>query len=398
EEQSGKPLWQVKTGGRVRASAAVANGVAYIGSMDGSVYAVEVGTGKLVWRFDTKGRGLDSGKFGYDRKSVQFTPAVADGLVYVGARDGILYAIDATSGKEKWRSDQQASWVTAPAVADGLVFAPSSDARFIQAVYTKTGVEAWRVPNAAPVWSPPAVAGGLVYIGDFLGNVRALDEKTGKDRWTYRVDGPVLGGAVPVPGGLLVGSGDGALYALNTNTGEPLKRAVFWDPAFLKATWASGHEAVRDSLKAHGYEVITAAALEELLRSAVANKTANRTIVVFAMDHIPAQVAGENPAQGPLRRFLDAGGKVVWAGIPPLLWPRDPQTGNPGGYDKMNRPATRSLLGVDYASANFDSVGATPTPEGKTYGLKGWWIAAWGVNPAGVTEVLAKDENGLVAA
>ena len=59
---SGKPLWQVKTEGRVRASAAVANGVAYIGSLDGSVYAVEVDTGKLVWRFDTKGRGLDSGK------------------------------------------------------------------------------------------------------------------------------------------------------------------------------------------------------------------------------------------------------------------------------------------------------------------------------------------------
>jgi len=398
DEPSGKPLWQVKTGGRVRASAAVANGVAYIGSLDGSVYAVAVNTGKLVWRFDTKGRGLDSGKYGFDRKSVQFTPAVADGLVYVGARDGILYAIDAASGKEKWRFDQQVSWVTTPAVADGLVFAPSSDARFIQAVYAKTGVEAWRVPNAAPVWSPPAVAGGLVYIGDFLGNVRALDEKTGKDRWTYRVDGPVLGGAVPVPGALLVGSGDGALYALNTTTGEPLKRAVFWDPAFLKATWASGSDAVRDTLQAHGYEVTNAAALEKLLQSAVTNKTANRTVVVFAMDHVPSQIAGTNPAQGPLRRFLDAGGKVVWSGMPPLLWPRDPQSGNPGGYDKMNRPATQSLLGVDYASANFDSVGATPTPEGKIYGLKGWWITAWGVNPAGVTEVLAKDENGLAAA
>jgi outer membrane protein assembly factor BamB len=398
DEQSGKPLWQVKTGGRVRSSPAVSNGVAYIGSLDGSVYAVEVSTGRLVWRFDTKGRGLDSARYGFDRKSVQFTPAVADGLVYVGARDGILYAIDATSGREKWRSDQQTSWVTTPAVADGLVFAPSSDARFVQAVYAKTGIEAWRVPMPAPVWSPPAVADGLVYVGDFLGILHALDAKSGKERWTYRLDGAILGGAVPVPGGLLVGSGDGALYALNTTTGAPLKRAVFWDPAFVKATWASGHEAVRDALAAHSYQVTNAAALEKLMASAVADKSADHTLVVFAMDHLPAQLAGKTPSQGPLRRFLEAGGKVVWTGMPPLLWPRDPQTGNPGGYDKMNRPAVQDLLGVDYASANFDSVGAAPTAEGKLYGLQGWWTAAWGVAPAGVTEVLAKDENGLAAA
>src|SRR5262249_5929708 len=134
------------------------------------------------------------------------------------------------------------------------------------------------------------------------------------------------------------------------------------------------------------------------LQSAVADKTAGNTIVVFAMDHLPAQIAGPTPSQGPLRRFLNAGGKVVWTGMPPLLWPRDPQTGNPGGYEKMDRPATQDLLGVSFATATFDSVGAKPTPEGKVYGIQEWWMTAWGVAPAGVTEVLGKDENGLAAA
>ena len=82
-----KPLWHGTTGSQIRSSAAVANGVVYIGSNDGNVYAFPAacGTGDAtctpLWAGTTGG-------------IVSSTPAIANGVVYVGSEDGDLYAFD----------------------------------------------------------------------------------------------------------------------------------------------------------------------------------------------------------------------------------------------------------------------------------------------------------------
>ena len=68
------------TGGVVFSSPAVANGVVYIGSRDNNVYALNATTGSKVWSFSTGGW-------------VHSSPAVVNGLVYVGSADGYFYAI-----------------------------------------------------------------------------------------------------------------------------------------------------------------------------------------------------------------------------------------------------------------------------------------------------------------
>ena len=108
---TGRVRWRARTGGRVRGSPAVSGGRVYVGSFDGRVYCLDLATGAVRWRYDTEGASLESGKFGYDRRSVQSSPAVADGAVYVGARDGFLYALSADSGTLRWRFDHQISWV-----------------------------------------------------------------------------------------------------------------------------------------------------------------------------------------------------------------------------------------------------------------------------------------------
>jgi hypothetical protein len=37
------------------------------------------------------------------------------------------------------------------------------------------------------------------------------------------------------------------------------------------------------------------------------------------------------------------------------------------------------------------------TSEGLRWGLSGWWDSNWSVDPAGVTETLALDDNGLAS-
>jgi hypothetical protein len=81
--------WKFHTGGRVISSPAVVNGVAYVGSTDGNLYAIDAGSGALKWKFETKSWVVSS-------------PAILAGVVYFLGYDGHLYALDAVSGQVKW--------------------------------------------------------------------------------------------------------------------------------------------------------------------------------------------------------------------------------------------------------------------------------------------------------
>jgi outer membrane protein assembly factor BamB len=214
DARTGRQHWRAVAGGRVRSSPAVDGGRVYVGSADGRVYAFDLRTGALRWRYDTEGVRLESRNFGYDRRTVQSSPAVSGRAVYVGARDGFLYAIDATTGQLRWRVDHKLSWVnTSPAVQDGVVYAGSSDGQFVQAVNAATGEEIWRAKSGV-TWSSPAVAGDVVYAGDGAGRVNALDRRTGQPLWTFRTGSTVYASPVPAGDLVFVGSTDGSVYAL----------------------------------------------------------------------------------------------------------------------------------------------------------------------------------------
>ena len=57
-------------------SPAVANGVVYVGSADGTLYALNASTGARLWGYSARGQLISS-------------PAVANGVVYIGTDDGI---------------------------------------------------------------------------------------------------------------------------------------------------------------------------------------------------------------------------------------------------------------------------------------------------------------------
>jgi eukaryotic-like serine/threonine-protein kinase len=392
---SGAVRWRFRTQGRVRSSPAVAEGRVYVGSMDGTLYALELATGRLVWRFDTEGHTLESGRFGFDRRTIQSSPAIVDGRVFVGSRDGHLYAVDAATGRRLWTTDHEMSWVnSSPAVAGGLVFAGSSDNRFVQAVDARTGNERWRVSTERLVWSSPAVAGDFVYVGDATGTLYALDRASGAERWRYRSGRRIYSSPVLADGLLYVGNDDGGIYALRGDK-VGLRRAVFWDSAYAKANRVASHAEIRGYLADRGYEVLDAAALARFLTDRLGDRAPS--VVVFAMDHLPATVAPTASDTVLFRRYLDAGGKAVWLGTPPLVWPKDVRTGDVD-YTQVSRPAGARLLGVDHTSGNFDTYGASATAAGRRWGISGWWDANWAVDTSAVSEVLGLDERGLAAA
>jgi outer membrane protein assembly factor BamB len=66
----------------VDSSPAIADGRVWIGSFDGRLYSLDLDTGKQLWEFRTGGR-------------ISASPAVAAGRVIVGSQDGLLYCFGA---------------------------------------------------------------------------------------------------------------------------------------------------------------------------------------------------------------------------------------------------------------------------------------------------------------
>jgi outer membrane protein assembly factor BamB len=166
---------------------------------------------------------------------LEFPPAVAYGRLFVANNPGVLYALDAGSGRVRWRYNARRCTAASPAVAKRIVYetflnrppcnAEGSDLDGqIVALDTSTGKVRWR-RTIGPSESSPLVARGAVYVGDWRGKVYAINARTGRTLWTFSTDGKVKGGVAISGQRLYIGSYDGHVYALNALTGRLIWRA-----------------------------------------------------------------------------------------------------------------------------------------------------------------------------
>ena len=218
EAASGARLWQRRTGGGIWSSPAVVDGVVFVGSDDGELYELNASTGATLWTYATGGP-LDS------------SPAVVNGVVYVGASSGTVYALDASTGAKLWSHDTGGDFVfSSPAVADGVVYVgadllgdrPAPHPGSLYALDASTGAQIWKLSLNREVDASPAVAAGMVYVGSFDGSVYALNASTGAGVWSYRTGGGVWSSPAVTGGVVYVGSEDGNVYALDASTGARL--------------------------------------------------------------------------------------------------------------------------------------------------------------------------------
>ncbi|MFG1691749.1 PQQ-binding-like beta-propeller repeat protein [Gemmatimonadota bacterium] len=389
---SGTQLWSFRTGGRIRATPAVDDGVVFIGSTDGIAYALDLRSGQEKWRHETEGAGAVSAEMRVDRKSIIASPTVAGQTVYMGSRDGHMYALDQETGGRKWRVAHGGSWaVSSPAVLGQTLYSGTSDGRFVHAVDVATGEEMWRFVGVGYTWSSPCVVGDLVYIGDGAGRLRAVDRETGQERWNFPAGDGVYSSPVVADGVVYFGTEDGSVYALHGGGGYPM-RAVFWDEVYQDYSLFQQDVETSAFFGLRGYSILDTEALVAFMEGRIEDRTPS--VVVFALDYLPAAVAPEPSDTVLFRRYLDAGGKVVWPGLPPMFWIHD-STGRVTALDR-GRPA--SLLGVDHSDVNFDFYASIPTEKGRSWGLERGWVSAYSVAVSPAIEPLAIDENGRAGA
>src|SRR5688572_1436446 len=76
-----KVQWTYEAGDAIDSSAAIVDGVVYVGSANGQLHAVDLATGKPKWKYTASADGIG-----------ESSPAVGGGLVYVGDLAGVLHA------------------------------------------------------------------------------------------------------------------------------------------------------------------------------------------------------------------------------------------------------------------------------------------------------------------
>ncbi len=122
---------------------------------------------------------------GDERESFEGTAAISGGTVFLGGREGSLYALDLRSGAEKWH-----------------------------------------FKNGAGFSAPASVQGGLVYLGDLEGKLLCLDAVTGALKWTFAAEGAIENGANFYRDRVIFGSQDASLYCLDAATGRLIWKLV----------------------------------------------------------------------------------------------------------------------------------------------------------------------------
>jgi outer membrane protein assembly factor BamB len=272
--------WVVETGGPVYASPVISEGSLYIGSTDSVFYAIEVGSGKVLWRyhagntiqssaavyknlvfFESGNRliALNSrGKLKWEKSLCDgevrnqldpwdyhhSSPCIHEGKVYIGTEQGILLGFDAKSGEQVLRSQTLSEQPirTTPVIWRNLVIFGDWDG-VLYASDISTGSLIWKYDTRKDGTYPwtNAILGSIhvtdstLYFAGKSNRLYSLNARTGKKNWHYSSpsDQWLIGGPVVHKGTVYLGSSDQHIFhAIDAASGD-----IIWTTKMDCRTW-----------------------------------------------------------------------------------------------------------------------------------------------------------------
>ena len=241
---TGDTHWTFIAEDTVEAPPVIANGLVYISSGKGWLYALDAHSGTLIWK-----TRLDSNASG--------PVAVYDVRLMVGDEDGIFYILSARTGQEWFRFRTAKAIRGGPVISadgrraffasSGRIYAVSADRREIPGLFQFKQIWAqlwlWQVPGVPRpqgqqgglwqfstenplqgVYSAPALADDegneTLYVGGHDRIMYALDADDGSLLWTFTAENAILASPLIVKDRLIFGDASGYLYSLHRTNGS----------------------------------------------------------------------------------------------------------------------------------------------------------------------------------
>ncbi|MBW2735558.1 MAG: PQQ-binding-like beta-propeller repeat protein [Deltaproteobacteria bacterium] len=180
----GELIWEMRAQGGISSQPWYnpRSSLIYFGADDGRLYAVEAATGKVRWSYATKGR-------------IRHKPAYSNGLLLFTSSENRIYAVDALSGRWRWQYDREhpegfnIAGHAGVLLVEGVAYTGFSDGRVV-ALKAATGEVIWTKnlgegkSRFVDVDSTPQRLGhGLILASSYSGGVFALTREGGSVSW-----------------------------------------------------------------------------------------------------------------------------------------------------------------------------------------------------------------------
>ncbi len=391
---TGRQRWAFKTEDSLRAAPLVVGDTIYQPSGDDHVYALSRRDGALLWKFATAGVGYDLSA-GYIRSDIFTRPVLEQGLLLFGSRDANVYAVDVASRTKRWTFAYDSTWAMSITADHETAYVGWSTNNKVNALDLSSGKQRWEFDVGSHSYTAGLLLGEHVYWGSANGAVHKLDRRTGELRWRYDIGSDIYSSIVHDHGTLYFGTDDGRLIALTSG------HATRHKAVYLPANIPDGIRGfvidpeVEPYLRDRGYIRLDSA---DALTRWIASRTREdaESVVVFAFAQIPTALIGSDPANGALRRYLEAGGKVVWPwGIPNKV------AFDEAGQFVSNDPSIAARL-LDIEFLEFEDSGnyySRATQAGRNWGMPAWLKTTFSsLKPGNDVTALATDEYGRTSA
>jgi len=164
--------WEFKAEEGFIATAVIADGRVFVGSLDGQFYALSLATGEEIWRYKTE-------------LSIEGSACVNGNTVVFGAGDGFVYALSADKGEFQWKHE-----------TDGEILAGTN------------------------IYESKKTGKTYVLVGSYDNQLYCFDLANGNVIWTYPTEGAVNGAPSIVGDQVLFGGCDTFIHSISAETGK----------------------------------------------------------------------------------------------------------------------------------------------------------------------------------
>lgn len=172
-----KPLWSTDLKTAIFGSPVLSNnGRLYAATLGGELFALETSNGNVLWTYSAAGK----------LKDVWSSPVVVDDVVMVADSKGSVYAVDASSGAEKWLNpfESGAAVIGGGVSLGGKAALVTTGGKFL--ILNIDGSESWSKTFPQPIYTPPIVDGEEIYLASTGQNyLLSKIDLNGREFWSF---------------------------------------------------------------------------------------------------------------------------------------------------------------------------------------------------------------------
>ena len=161
-------LWTFETEDGIESTAAIAAGTAYVGTLDGCLYAINLENGGLKWKYQASGE-------------IKSSPTVFRNVVHFGDGMGVFHAVDTQTGEPRWTFEAEAEIISSANVAQDRLLFGSYD-QYLYCLSAEDGSLAWKFETEGYIHGTPAIVNGAVVISGCDGYLRIINITDGVEQ------------------------------------------------------------------------------------------------------------------------------------------------------------------------------------------------------------------------